>query len=227
MMNTYIKIGCFVILSFVLSRCKNDCEGNYTIEGTIWNGTKNTPRSGIMIKAVAGKNNSLFSTNANVTDLGNARTDNSGYFKITYACNDEMTGAAINSPDLSPNTIDGLPINQNINRQYNIPDSTTILITITGSPLNNGDTIYLCAPTATLYYDADSYYNPFFIFTKAQMDVNNTKTIRIPFSQVNQSTYFIIAKGYQNLLAKFTKHETIKVSLSKLEPEINTYTLSY
>ncbi len=226
-MNRLALYACILILYSTLSNCKSDCEGSYTIEGIIWNGTKNTPRSGITIEAVAGKNNSLFSTGSNVKDLGKNRTDNNGYFKITYDCNDEMTSASIHSPNLSPNTIAGLPINQNINRTFNIPDSTTILITMTGNPLNESDTVYLCAPTASLYYDDYTYRNPFFTFTKAQMDINNTKLVRIPYFSGNESTYFVIAKGYQNLLAKFTKHETIPVTLSKLEPEVNSYTISY
>ena len=129
-MKKLISIFLPFFFAATISSCKKDCSGSYTIDGTLWNGTKNQPRKGILVKAIAGKGNSLFSGGSNVQDVGNARTDENGYFKISYNCiGDDMTGISLSSPDLPYSGISNenrLPINQNYNQTYNIPDSVSL-----------------------------------------------------------------------------------------------------
>ena len=223
----------YFFLTITLSNCEKDCNGTYTIEGTITNGTKGKPRTGILVKAVAGKGNSLFSGGSNVQDVGNARTDENGYFKITYNCiGDDMTGISLSSPDLPYSGIsnnDRLPINQDYKQTYNIPDSSTIKVTLTTNlNLNDNDTVYLCAPNATnSNYGDETYYNRYYIYSKK--DINTTKIYRIKYeyrSNGGYSVVFLAAVGYQNLLAKIANKKPITFVLSKLEPETNDITIN-
>ncbi len=221
-MNRLAFYACILILSFTLSNCKSDCEGSYTIEGIIWNGTKNTPRSGITIEAVAGKNNSLFSTGSNVKDLGKSRTDNNGYFKITYDCDDEMTSASIHSPNLSPNTIAGFPINQNINRTFNIPDSITLIIKLAKiNGLGMNDTLYLLVGNQL----ANMVY-----FTQNTFKTGTIMLNRFDYLtslSINQSLPITHTIGYSRFIEEIKKPWIGAKNLTLLEPDINTYTISY
>jgi hypothetical protein len=188
-----------------ISSCKKDCSGSYTIDGTPWNGTKNQPRKGILVKAIAGKGNSLFSGGSNVQDVGNARTDENGYFKISYNCiGDDMTGISLSSPDLPYSGISNenrLPINQNYNQTYNIPDSVSLII--------NFSSTNMLGPDDTLYYMIGiPYNNEEKYFVGSFVPTGFYKNFRIPYKIALNNNFTIkikAAKGrvaYNNELRK-------------------------
>jgi hypothetical protein len=220
-----------------ISSCKKDCSGSYTIDGTLWNGTKNQPRKGILVKAVAGKGNSLFSGGSNVRDVGNARTDENGYFKISYNCiGDDMTGISLSSPDLSYSGISNqnrLPINQNFTGSYNIPDSVTINIYIEPkSPLLTSDTAYIHIPGATESFDNQSYYARFYRVTPSSSIKSGLfKTVRIKYKDqeypIDNKLFFRSARGYSSYLNVIKNNPEFSILLTKMEPEKNEITIYY
>jgi hypothetical protein len=236
-MKLIIVITCCFFLQVTLSSCEKDCKGSYTIEGTIWNGTKGKPRTGILVKAVAGKGNSLFSGGSNVRDVGNARTDENGYFKISYNCiGDDMTGISLSSPDLSYSGISNqnrLPINQNFTGSYNIPDSVTINIYIEPkSPLLTSDTAYIHIPGATESFDNQSYYARFYRVTPSSSIKSGLfKTVRIKYKDqeypIDNKLFFRSARGYSSYLNVIKNNPEFSILLTKMEPEKNEITIYY
>jgi hypothetical protein len=228
-MKTILKFFLIFFLTITLSNCKKDCNGSYTIEGTLWNGTKNQPRRGILVKAVAGKGNSLFSGGSNVRDAGNARTDENGYFKIVYNCiGDDMTGISLSSSDLPYSGIsndDRLPINQDYKRTYNIPDSVSLNINFSSiNGLSNSDTLYvlIAIPDNTQRL----------IFTKDNQPNGLYKTFRMEYKKINSlkfSINYLYAIGYTNYsqLLKGSFPISQQNNVSKLEPEVNSLTIVY
>jgi hypothetical protein len=218
-----------IFLTITLSNCKKDCNGSYTIEGTLWNGTKNQPRKGILVKAVAGRGNSLFSGGSNVQDVGNDRTDENGYFKITYNCiGDDMTGISLSSPDLPYSGIsndDRLPINQDYKRTYNIPDSVSLII--------NFSSTNMLGPDDTLYYMIGiPYNNEEKYFVGSSVPTGFYKNFRIPYKIALNNNFTIkikAAKGrvaYNNELRKSPENLELN-NVKKLEPEVNEFTIYY
>lgn len=223
-----IIIICF-FLSITLSNCEKDCSGTYTIEGTITNGTKGKPRNGILVKAVAGKGNSLFSGGSNVRDAGSARTDENGYFKINYNCiGDDMTGISLSSPDLPYSGISNenrLPINQNFNQNYNIPDSVTLDVYFTSTNgLGNSDTLYV-------YMGLPDNVQRL-VFTKNIEPIGFYKRFRIRYKDAISMKYtigFASGIGYSNYSANLLipVGGSMINNIRKLDPEINAFTINY
>jgi hypothetical protein len=218
-----------IFLTITLSNCKKDCNGSYTIEGTLWNGTKNQPRKGILVKAVAGRGNSLFSGGSNVRDAGNARTDENGYFKIVYNCiGDDMTGISLSSSDLPYSGIsndDRLPINQDYKRTYNIPDSVSLNINFsTTNGLGNSDTFYV-------YIGIPDNIQRL-VFTKDIQPNGFYKRFRIRYQDAISMKYTI---GYNSGIGYATYKANLLIpvgesminNIIKLEPEVNDITINY
>jgi hypothetical protein len=236
-MKLIIVITCCFFLQVTLSSCEKDCKGSYTIEGTIWNGTKGKPRTGILVKAVAGKGNSLFSGGSNVRDVGNARTDENGYFKISYNCiGDDMTGISLSSPDLPYSGISNqnrLPINQNFTGSYNIPDSVTINIYIKNrSLMSEQDTAYLRIPGATEYFDSKSFDYKFYrIYKNSPVTDGLFKILRIRYKDqgypIDNKLFFRSARGYSSYLNVIKNNPEFSILLTKMEPEVNEVIVYY
>jgi hypothetical protein len=225
--NNLLALSACMLLACLFVQCDKDCSGSYTIEGVLWNGTKNQPSSNTLIKASAGGQSSLFSGSVNTKDLGSSITNSDGRFKINYDCVNEDWGVSIKSSGVPGTGIDGnIPLNQNINKTYNIPDSVTIKVTLEGN-MGDLDTVYLRTRTANLYYDKVSYYDRFIALTKRDLLTTNIVTFRIVYNPYQTDDYFIVAKGYAEYVNKIANKAIIRYSYKKLEPETNNYTVYY
>ena len=228
-MKKLISIFLPFFFAATISSCKKDCSGSYTIEGTLWNGTKSQPRKGILVKAVAGKGNSLFSGGSNVRDAGSARTDENGYFKISYNCiGDDMTGISLSSADLPYSGIsndDRLPINQDYKQTYNIPDSVSLNINFSSiNGLSNSDTLYVLIAMPDMIKE--------YSFISSNVPNGFYKRFRLPYKDAISKKYslaIVYAIGYKNYqIAQNTDwSERNKNNISKLEPEVNDITINY
>ncbi|MBP9689747.1 MAG: hypothetical protein KBE91_09070 [Bacteroidia bacterium] len=226
----------FVIPFFALtlSNCKKDCNGSFTIEGTLWNGTKNQPHTNTKIEIAAGGKSSIYTGVSNGKDLGTVYTNNLGKFTFTYNCIDEDDWDIVLKPKILQAThFFKVPLNQNYSQFYNIPDSVTIKVYIKPrQPLGLNDTAYLRIPGANEYFDNKSYYAPFYrIYSNSMITDGYFKTIRIRYKDQNypldNALKFRTARGYNNYLNTLSNTPEFSVLLNKMEPDVNEITLYY
>ncbi len=147
------------VFALTLSNCKKDCNGSFTIEGTLWNGTKNQPYTNTKIEIAAGGKSSLYTGALNAKDLGTVYTNNLGKFTFTYNCIDEDDWKIFLNLGIAKNITNlEVPINQNYSQFYNIPDSVSIKVVLNIKSLKPSDTIFLRAPNAPDFSFTDITY---------------------------------------------------------------------
>ena len=139
----------YYLLIFVLSMVMISCaksnlpKPRYTIKGKIFMSYPSKPlaNQNITLTFTAGHLSSYESI-----DLGTAKTDDSGYFSITYNAIDLSNRSNVDIHIFNQFLqIDGIPINQNVNKNFYIPINGKLEIYLeTNKPLElNHDTLFL------------------------------------------------------------------------------------
>ena len=133
------------VIIFSGCSCKKDDgpKARYTIQGRVYLSYPSRPlaKQSITVTFTAGHASSYESI-----DLGDATTDDSGYFSITYDALDMSNRSNVDIHIFNQFLqIDGIPINQNVNKNFFIPTSGKLAIYLyTKNPLEtNHDTFFL------------------------------------------------------------------------------------
>ena len=143
-MKQQLMMLCCLIL-FAIYSCKKDDgpKARYTIQGRVYLSYPSRPlaKQSITVTFTAGHASSYESI-----DLGDATTDDSGYFSISYDALDMSNRSNVDIHIFNQFLqIDGIPINQNVNKNFFIPTSGTVEVYLqTNNPLQtNHDTLFL------------------------------------------------------------------------------------
>jgi hypothetical protein len=203
---------------------------SYTIQGKIYQAYPTIPyvRQAITITVTRGGNIGGFKDTYVSKDLATATTNDSGWFSVSYPATD-ITGS-----DPGGNAqihiysqffqFDGLPVNQNVNKDFYIPTKGKIKISLqTNNPLEtNNDTLYFA------YLIQDKTGTSLEIDTLQQTFTGLYKTLILPVGYEN----FFWSRGKNNF-----KYDSARQGFTKIQhdqglhidgdPIVNEITINY
>ena len=211
---------------FIFSNCKKDCKGTYTVNGTLWNGTKNKPYIKTKVDFTGGGASNLFSSSVNAKDLGTVYTNEDGKFIFTYNCINEDDWSVGFIPRIGSTLLNyTVAKNQDVTETYNIPDSVSLDLFIRQkNNFNTTDTLFLLIAMPDMIKE--------YSFIHLNIPNGFYKRFRLPYKDAISKKYslaIVYAVGYNNYkIAQNTDWSAQnKNNISKPEPEINEFTIFY
>ncbi len=206
-------------------QCEDDCDKTYTISGTVWNGTTDRPRAFIKIEAGAGGQSNLFSGSVNAKDFEPTTTDALGFFSLKYKCVEDNWKISVTSKKVPGEVISyDIPTNKNYEGRFNIPDSVTLDLYFNKTTgLGPNDTLFVRIgipdhQQELLFFERNQ---PSGFYKRYRIDFAESLSMRSSLSII----YGIGKDAY--LGPKPYTADIFKNNISKREPEINTFTITY